>query len=238
MTSLTPQSRNQTTSQEAMTEGLVAGGLVLVPAVGSLYLAMQNAAFRLRTNWQSRTAMVIMPALFAFALTSEQYVHDRMQQIAHESQHHAETVQWAEEQQQHQQAQVNASTTTDPATTKEMQLHSLYQESIAKSGVHIVPGDTLSLHHRVANYISANPVRTVALLAVPCVGLILYGRSGKEHLQLSIKLLHTRVFGQFTTICGTCFVRLSSFRSSMEGCVRVTQTSWIPCHQTNCVFFF
>ena len=27
-----------------------------------------------------------------------------------------------------------------------------------------------------------------------------YGRSGKEHLQLFLKLLHTRVYGQFPTI--------------------------------------
>ena len=64
----------------------------------------------------------------------------------------------------------------------------------------IVPGNEWALHHRVANYVASNPIRALAALAVPSVGLIFYGQTGQQHLQMFLKLLHTRVFGQFTTL--------------------------------------
>ena len=83
-------------------------------------------------------------------------------------------------------------------------LAGLYRKSVENSGVRIVPGDELSLHHKVSNYVASNPLKTLLGLAIPSVGLIFYGRTGKEHLQLSMKLLHTRVFGQFATLSRKC----------------------------------
>ena len=221
MSSLTPKHRNQEATNEAMQEGLVSGTIVLVPSLITLYLAMRNQTFIARTNWQSRTAMTIMPALFAFGYTAENRLHEKMVEIAQETQHHTDTVKWAEQQQQQQQQhgqqhgqqqhgqQEGSSATTATGTVidhdKEIHLMSLYKHSIEESGVKIVPGNELSLHHRVANYVAANPIKALAVMAVPSVGLILYGRTGKEHLQMSVKILHTRVFGQFTTLACKCF---------------------------------
>ena len=81
--SLTPADYKEQVSNEAMHEGMIAGGLTLVPSASVVYFAVQKSPFfRLRTNWQSRTAMAIMPALFAFAYTSETYLHHRMQDMA------------------------------------------------------------------------------------------------------------------------------------------------------------
>jgi len=189
--SLTPKHRSSEATDEAMQEGLMAGGLVLAPALGGLYIAMRNSAgFVKATNWQSRTAMVIMPALFTFAWTSERHLDHKMQEIARESQHSRDTVKWAEEVMVESKGEID----------KEIHLMDLYRRSVEESGVNVVPGDKLGLHHRFANYLLANPFKVLAGLAVPSVALIYYGRQGKEHLQFSVKLLHTRVFGQFTTL--------------------------------------
>jgi len=69
--SLTPMHRADETAWDATYEGLVNGFMTLVPTAGALYVAMRNPTFVKRTNWQSRTAMVIMPALFVFGLTGK-----------------------------------------------------------------------------------------------------------------------------------------------------------------------
>jgi hypothetical protein len=157
---------------------------------------MKNPGFVKRTNVQSRTAMIIMPALFVFGLTSETRLTSKMHEIATQTQHTSRTVEWAER-------QAKSSGYHHPHVsreTHEMHLSSLYQQSIDQTGVRVVPGDALGLHHRALNYLQANPIKILASLALPSVGYILYGRSGKQHLDFSVKLLHTRVFGQFATI--------------------------------------
>jgi hypothetical protein len=184
MVSLTPIERSQEVATDATHEGLLNGFFTLVPSTAAVYLASQNPAFRARTNLQSRTAMAIMPALFIFALTSEHKLTHRMKQVAYESQHSRETVQWAEQQ-------------ITPKTTHS-HLTQLYERSIAESGVCIVP--TLRFHHRVLNYASEHPIQALSGVALPTVAYIFYGRSGKEHLALGSKIMHTRVFGQFATL--------------------------------------
>ncbi|GAX11245.1 hypothetical protein FisN_34Hu034 [Fistulifera solaris] len=184
MVSLTPIERSQEVATDATNEGLLNGFFTLVPSTAAVYWATQNIpAFRARTNLQSRTAMALMPALFVFAFTSEHKLTHRMKQVAYESQHSRETVQWAEQQLSQQ-----------PAIT----VTQLYERSIAESGVCIVP--TLRWHHRFLNYANEHPIQVLSSLAVPTVGYIFYGRSGKEHLALSSKIMHTRVFGQFATL--------------------------------------
>lgn len=198
--SLTPDTRRQEASNEAMHEGVIAGGLVLVPSVGALYMAMQHSkTFVARTNWQSRTAMAIMPALFVFAFTAETYLHDKMLAIADEEKGKDRT----------KPGQL-------PIADKDIHLMTLYTKSKEDAHLNVVPGDKLGLHHRLANYVSTNPITVLSAMAVPSVGLILYGRTGKEHLQSSMKLLHTRIFGQFVTVSrksphSCCFVAVVFF---------------------------
>lgn len=183
-----------------MSEGLTSGLLTLVPSAGLVYLlTTRSAKFMARTNMQSRTALAIMPALFAFVWTAETRLSNKMREMAKESEHSQASVRWAEEQvarsQKHQQQQGGS-----PMLDTEAHLMQLYQQSVEESGVRIVPGDQLQWYHSVSNFVSANPIRVVAALAVPSVAWIFYGRSGKDELKLSVKLLHTRVFGQFVTL--------------------------------------
>ena len=46
MVSLTPQSRADEVTGQAMNEGLTNGFLVLIPSIGAVYAALQNPKFR------------------------------------------------------------------------------------------------------------------------------------------------------------------------------------------------
>lgn len=191
MSSLTPQSRAAEATEAATWEGYINGALTLIPTSGLMYILLQKPEFVKRTNWQSRTALVIMPALFVFAFTSETRLTHKMREIAEESRHQDQTVRWAEK---------KLSSDDNDLVDAETQLTQLYMQSIEQSGVNIVPGDKLSFYHVAANYTAANPIKVLAALAVPSVAWIFRGRAGKEHLDFSVKLLHTRVFGQFATL--------------------------------------
>lgn len=133
-----------------------------------------------------------------------------MKEIAKETEHHHQTVRWAETQHL---ALRESSPDVSKAQT-DAHLMALYRKSVEESGVRIVPGDELAFHQKMSNFVATNPLKTLIGLAVPSVGLIFYGRTGKEHLQLSMKLLHTRVFGQFATLC--CLLGVMGFKEYMD----------------------
>jgi hypothetical protein len=201
MSSLTPGHRKQEATDVATHEGLISGGLTLLPTSGALYIAMQNKTFLARTNWQSRTALAIMPALFVFALTAEHSLANKMREMAKETQHGNATVEWAESE-----LQKRLTTNKEQLQQTESEAHvmAMYQKYVNESGVCIVPGDRLGPHHRIANYVNANPMKFLASMAIPSIAWIFYGNTGKQHLNFSVKLLHTRVFGQFATISCKC----------------------------------
>jgi len=197
--SLTPASRNAEATEAATHEGLVNGFLTLFPTSAGLYLAMQNPKFLRRTNWQSRTAMVIMPALFVFAWTAEHKLSSKMREIASETRHSRDTVHWAE-----QEMQANTNVTVS--------LTDLYQRSVAESGVVVVP--ELKWYHQAANYAADHPIQILTAAAVPAIAGIAYGRAGQGHLEVSQMIMHTRVFGQFATI--TALLTVMGFKEYME----------------------
>lgn len=203
MPSLTPLDRREEVADQAFKEGMISGIFTLIPATGLVYFAVQKSEWmRKRTNMQVRTALCVMPALFMFAFTSEEKVVHRMREIAKESQHSHDSVTWAE-------AQLSAS---QQAHQKE--LSDLYRRAIYESGVQVVPGDRLSTHHIMANYVQENPFKILATMAVPGVAWIFYGRSGQEHLTMSMKIMHTRVFGQFATI--SALLGVMGFKEFMD----------------------
>jgi uncharacterized membrane protein len=228
--SLTPLDRASETVSAANTEGLLNGLLTMLPmATVVTVLLKTNETFVKRTNWQSRTAIVLMPSLFVAALTSEQKLAHRMHEMASESQHGTETVHWAEQQlqlqQQQQKRDASLKTTTAISTgtantnsnnnlTETQQLASLYQQSVASSGVCIVPGDKLQWYHHFANYTAQYPFRVLSAIAIPSVAYIFYGRTEQSHLQFSQKLMHTRVLGQFTTI--SLLLAVMGFKEFMD----------------------
>uniref|UniRef100_A0A7S1D715 HIG1 domain-containing protein n=1 Tax=Cyclophora tenuis TaxID=216820 RepID=A0A7S1D715_CYCTE len=96
----------------------------------------------------------------------------------------------------------------------EERLTELYRQSVNSSGVRIVPGDKLGIHHRVANYWQEKPFNVLAAMGVPAVAWIFYGRSGQAHLQTQMKVMHTRVMGQFSVIA--MLLGLMGFKEYMD----------------------
>lgn len=209
MSSLTPEHRSAEAVSEASYEGMMNGIFTMIPTGAAVALAIRNSpGFALRTNWQSRTAMTIMPAMFVAALTSEHKLSHRMREIATETHHSTETVKWAEEQwkQSQQQQQQNSN------MTETQHLSALYQQSIESTGVRVIP--ELHWYHKAANFTATNPIKVLTAAAVPTVGYIFYGRADQNHLQLSSKLMHTRVFGQFATI--SLLLGIMGFKEFMD----------------------
>lgn len=221
MSSLTPAGRNAEAVNAAMNDGFVAGGLTMIPSCAAVYAALKTSpSFVTRTNWQSRTALAIMPPLFMFAFTAENKLADKMHEIATESRHSGATVKWAEEQVV---LKRNESKRVGTPYNETKHLTELYQKSVKESGVCIVPGDELKFHHRAMNYAADNPIKVLAGIAVPAVATIFYGQTTQEHVQFSVKLLHTRVFGQFATI--SLLLSVMGFKEYMDQNGRfITQT--------------
>ncbi|CAJ1967448.1 unnamed protein product [Cylindrotheca closterium] len=184
MASLTPLSKSDEVVGKSMNEGYMNGFMVFVPSLGAMYMALKNPTFRKVTNVQSRTAMVIMPALFAFAFVSETKLIDGMEELAAETESNMKTVAWAEH--------------VKNNYAKDAELHDLYRKSVMESGVRMVP--ELTPFHQAANYIQMNPFKCIAGFGVPAVSAIYFSESRKSHLPQQLKILHTRVFGQATVI--------------------------------------
>lgn len=190
MASLTPENKREEVTAAAFNDGMINGAMAFVPSLAGLWLAMKNPKFRKVTNSQSRTAIAIMPPLFVFAVTAEQKLTHRMHEVASESEHNIQTIAWADKKK--------------TASPHDIHLHDLYRQSIVESGVRIVDTPTLSTYQRSANFVQGNPFKCIGAIGAPAVAYIFYGQGGKvggpvESFQM--RLLHTRVFGQFAVIC-------------------------------------
>lgn len=189
MASLTPESRREEVTASAFNNGMINGAMMFVPTLGGLWLAMKNPRFRQLTNAQSRTALAIMPPFFTFGLTSEQQLTNRMHEVASENEHNIETIAWAERKKN--------------MNSEEVQLCQLYRQSILSTGVRLVDTPTLSAYQSTANFVQDNPFKCIAAIGMPSVAYIFHGQGGKDGVveSFQMRLLHTRVFGQFAVIC-------------------------------------
>lgn len=215
MPSLTPGQYAEEVSNKAFQEGFLNGTFALIPSYGAVWAAMKSEKFVKATNWQSRTALVIMPALFTFAFTAEMKLSHQMQQMASERDHARESTEWAEKKHAEQKRQLQEnkeSYNNKEALSTELEITQLYRQSVENSGVRIVPH--LGWHHRIANFWQENPIKVLACMAAPAVAYIFYGRSGQQHLQLQMKVMHTRVMGQFTIL--SMLLTLMGFKQYMD----------------------
>jgi hypothetical protein len=119
-------------------------------------------------------------------LTAENKLIHRMEEVADETDHAIHAVEWAERRLQ--------------STKEDIKFHDLYRQSILDSHVQLVDGE-LGFHHKAANFVQANPFKCIAGIGVPAVAWIFAGEYGKPHVNMQLKILHTRVFGQFAVIC-------------------------------------
>lgn len=195
------------------------------------------------TNWQSRTALVIMPPLFMFSLAGEQKINHKMRQMAAEKDHANEVSQWSQKNMKLSKHDSSSSTsslinkndkTSNPdeermkilsekldAKVENMseeerskQLVELYRKSVENSGVRIVPGNSLGIHHKFANFWQENPFKMLTALSVPTIAYIFKGKTGQKHLQLQSMIMHTRVYGQGAVLI--MLLTLMGFKAYMD----------------------
>jgi hypothetical protein len=139
--------------------------------MGGLYGAMQNATFRRLTNWQSRTAIVVMPALFIFTLTHELKMGHRMKELAEEMEHYIKSVEWADQQLRRQEV----------AKSKEEQdLRAMYRQSVLNSGIYKIDTPELETHRKLATFVQRNPFKCIAGIGLPVVTCIFLERKRGE----------------------------------------------------------
>lgn len=173
-----------------------------------------------------------MPPLFAFAAAAEHKLVHSMHEMASHAEHSKEMAQWSHEQQRelHEHRKSLQRMTTQKILAEpgmredgnlmvsdeehERKILEKFRESVLNSNVRVVPGDSLGIHHSIANFWQENPFKILAAIGVPTVLYIFKGRQGQEHLQLQMKVMHTRVFGQFAVI--SMLLTLMGFKEYMD----------------------
>jgi len=212
MPDITPNSRLELATGAAVQDGIMSGVLIFLPSSFALWTAMKYPKFVKSTNWQSRTALVLMPTLFAFAIASEQKLYHKMREMANETEHSREVSKWATETNDVGIIKSDTGKVVEEDTNRK--LHALYRSGVEESGVRVVPSDRLGVHHHLANFWHDNPFKVLAALSVPTILYIFKGANEKKHLKLQSKLMHTRVFGQFAVL--TMLLSLMGFKSYMD----------------------
>lgn len=223
-----------------MKEGLFSGGLAAIPSTLGVYAALNfSPKFVKSTNWQSRTALVIMPPLFAFAFAAEQKLVHSMHDMAGRADHSKKMAEWSEEwalrqHRDHLQRMTTQKILAEPGMREggnlaaapsssssqaedaehEEKILARFRESVVNSGLRVVDGNSLGLHHKMANFFQENPFKILAAVGVPTVFYIFKGREGQAHLQTQMKVMHTRVFGQGTVLI--MLLSLMGFKEYMD----------------------
>eukprot|EP00542_Grammatophora_oceanica_P014954 CAMPEP_0194035446 /NCGR_PEP_ID=MMETSP0009_2-20130614/7872_1 /TAXON_ID=210454 /ORGANISM="Grammatophora oceanica, Strain CCMP 410" /LENGTH=274 /DNA_ID=CAMNT_0038676801 /DNA_START=156 /DNA_END=980 /DNA_ORIENTATION=+ len=204
--SLTPKHRESEITTTAFQDAMTTAVMIGIPSIGAVLLASRSPKFMKITNASSRTALAIMPPMFSFAFTGEMKMQHRMHEVAQETEHAKASAAWAEKR------LLETSKQTLSQKETEAQLTDLYKQSVQESGVRIVPGDSLSVGHKMANFCYENPLKVLAGVGIPSFAYIFYGQGGQQSLQM--QLLHTRVMGQFSVILG--LLSIMGFKAWMD----------------------
>lgn len=169
-----------------------------------------------------------MPPLFAFAAGAENKLVHSMKEKASERDHSKAMAAWSQQTElaKHREQLQRMSTQkilSQPgmegsAVVKddahEKKIAEKFRESVVDSGVRVVSGESLGVHHQAANFFQENPFKLLAAIGVPTVYYIFKGKEGQKHLPTQLKIMHTRVFGQFAVL--SMLLTLMGFKEYMD----------------------
>ena len=133
------------------------------------------------TNWQSRTAMVIMPPLFAFAAAAENKLVHSLHEKASHKEHSKQMAAWSQQHELNEHKKKLQKMTTQKILAEpgmreegnltlsadeenERRIVAKFRESVVNSGVRVVEGETLGVHHKIANFWQENPFKILAAI--------------------------------------------------------------------------
>ena len=105
-----------------------------------------------------------MPPFFMYVLSAEKKLNHKMEEMKNRADHSKKVNEWAEESKISDNTGVNGIRRKDSCKegVTNKQLMALYRKSVEESGVRIIPGDTLSIHHQTANFFQENPFKILA----------------------------------------------------------------------------
>lgn len=163
MPSLTPTHRSEEATSAATREGLISGLMTLIPTTAAVYVGLKKSPkFAKATNWQSRTALAIMPPFFVYVLSAEKKLTHKMEEMASQSDHSMKVNEWAHEQLKKDDKLSRKKSFKEGVTNT--QLLAMYKQSVEESGIRIVPGDKLGIHHSAANFFQENPFKILGFI--------------------------------------------------------------------------
>ncbi len=133
------------------------------------------------TNWQSRTAMVIMPPFFVFVAAAEHNLVHKMQSMASTAEHSKQMAEWSQQHDLDEHRKNLQRMTTQKIlglpgmiseggisrrsdADYESRIEAKFRESVVNSGVRVVPGQSLGFQHKVANFWQENPFKILAAI--------------------------------------------------------------------------
>ena len=207
---LTPKENYGIAKYAAIKDGVMSGICVGIASTTAVwYMMKSNATFRKLTNFQSRTGMVIMPALFTFGIASENTLLNYQRQLAEDNAVVAKASTMIS-------TPSSSSLDTDhkPMMTfeTEQQLAEMYKEEMKKP-YRIVKGDTLGPHHQFLNFWQENPFKILVALGVPSVAYI-FSKYNQKEIPFQLKVMQTRVVGQASVI--TFLLSLIGIKSYLD----------------------
>lgn len=210
--SLTPEERSGDAKWAAIVDGAMSAMMTGLASASAVWYSQKNIpSFRKLTNFQSKTALVIMPPLFAFGFASESTLLTFQRRMAEDAiAVKDDSVKSSALEDSKKLRQYNAVET-------EKQLAEIYKRDFKKKGKHndfrIVKGDSLSPHHIFANYFQENPFKMLFGLGMPSVAYI-FNKYNKKQIPLQLKLMQTRVVGQASVII--FLLSLVGFKTYMD----------------------
>lgn len=192
---LNPASSAPSVISAAIFEGAKSALMAAVPSGGLVYYFYKSKSdfFRKSTGPSSRTALVIMPPLFMFALTSEL-------EIIRLKRKEARDIQLTEERRINPGKVMNEEKASVVTQESVIELNNTYTRNFG-SPVRI--RENMGVHHHFSNIVAGHPFKVLGLLAVPTVAYIAKEQmtaKNKDALKFSQKVMHTRVYGQFGTL--------------------------------------
>lgn len=124
-----------------------------------------------------------MPPLFAFAFAAEQKLVHSMHEMASRADHSKQMAEWSHEDamEEHRRRlqrmatqkilaqpgmrEANLTSPNELDEEREKRVRDKFRESVLNSGVRVVPGDSLGLHHLIANFWQENPFKILAVVS-------------------------------------------------------------------------
>jgi len=200
--------QKQEATRAALRDGLISGLCGLIPSgLGVWYFSNHSKKFLQYTNYSTRTALVIMPPLFMFGLTSEMTINSTVRNSQNRKQHAKEINQWVDSTSYIDTVGGTRSTEEtklmlDKMTSEEQQtrLSSLYAKSVEDSGMRIVEGSSLGPHHILANFWQEHPFKVLLGIGAPTVAMIFLQQQKTNKTALQMQIMQTRVLGQTSMI--------------------------------------